>query len=247
MKKLIDLSIYPAFVIASVLVANVLSPPVMEISHAPVDQIDVANRSKIIVTRGGSTITAFDDFAPAQIATPTQTIAPRPTSTTKPTPRDTAMPMPAPTDTLTPMPTSTGTRTLIPMPTPTGTRTQTIMLTPTGTGTWTLTPEPTTRATSMPGLTSTTTPTSAATPTKTPTATVTWVTWIATVTKIATPTPTSTPAKILPMRPSSLLARLADKKPSIWGSKSFYILLGLAYITLLGLFLKQVISTLRHN
>jgi hypothetical protein len=48
MKKTMDLLIYPAFVIASVLVANILSPPVMEVSHVPLDQIDAANRSKSI-------------------------------------------------------------------------------------------------------------------------------------------------------------------------------------------------------
>ena len=77
-----------------------------------------------------------------------------------------------------------------------------------------------------------------------PASTATWATWIATVTKVATPTPTPKPARALPMPPSLLLARLAARKPSIWGSRSFYILLGLAYVTLLGLFLKQVIKTL---
>ncbi len=42
--------------------------------------------------------------------------------------------------------------------------------------------------------------------------------------------------------PIPLLASMARNKPSIWGSKGFYVLLGLVYITLLGLFIKQVIS-----
>ena len=83
--------------------------------------------------------------------------------------------------------------------------------------------------------------------TKMPTTTATWVTWVATVTKVTTPTPTSTPARTLPMPPSLLLARLAAEKPSIWGSRGFYILLGLAYIALLGLFLKHIISALSHR
>jgi hypothetical protein len=142
MKKSFAPLIYPAFVIASAFVVNILLPPVVETSHVLFDEINVTN-SKIIVAREGLITIAFDDTA------------------------------------------------------------------------------------RMP--------------------TVTWVTWIATVTKVTTPTPTSTPVRVLPMPPSLLLDRLADKKPSIWGSKGFYILLGLVYITLLGLFLKQVISTRSHK
>jgi len=39
-----------------------------------------------------------------------------------------------------------------------------------------------------------------------------------------------------------LLTGLVRNRPSIWGSKGFYVLLGLIYVTLLGLFIKQVIS-----
>ncbi len=147
MKKSTNLLIYPAFAIASVLVVNILLPLVIEISHAPVDETDAANRSETIVAGEDSATIAFDDTAL----------------------------------------------------------------------------------------------------TKMPITTTTWVTWIATVTKVTTPTPTSTPARALPMPPSLLLARLVAKKPSIWGSRGFYILLGIAYIALLGLFLKHVISTLSRK
>ncbi len=75
-------------------------------------------------------------------------------------------------------------------------------------------------------------------------ATVSWVTWTATVAGTATTTASSTTKVLstLPRVPSRLLDRLADDKPSIWGSKGFYVLLGLVYVTLLGLFIKQVIS-----
>ena len=42
--------------------------------------------------------------------------------------------------------------------------------------------------------------------------------------------------------PAPLLTGLARNKPSIWGSRGFYVLLVLVYVTLLGLFIKQVIS-----
>lgn len=71
------------------------------------------------------------------------------------------------------------------------------------------------------------------------TATVTWATWTATVARVATGIATYTAGA----EPSSpLLDRLVRNKPSIWGNKGFYILLGLVYVTLLGLFLKQVVS-----
>jgi hypothetical protein len=42
--------------------------------------------------------------------------------------------------------------------------------------------------------------------------------------------------------PVPLLTGLARYKPSIWGSKGFYVLLGLIYVTLLGLFIEQIIN-----
>jgi hypothetical protein len=68
---------------------------------------------------------------------------------------------------------------------------------------------------------------------------VTWATWTATVARVATSIATYT-AGAEPFSP--LLDRFVRNKPSIWGNKGFYILLGLIYVTLLGLFLKQVIS-----
>ena len=47
--------------------------------------------------------------------------------------------------------------------------------------------------------------------------------------------------------PAPLLDSLARNKPSVWGSKGFYILLGLIYIVLLGLFVKQVLSSLKRQ
>jgi len=147
MKKSADLLIYPAFAIASVLAVSMLLPLAIEVPHALTDGGYAANRSEIIVAKGGLTTIASDDIAR----------------------------------------------------------------------------------------------------TKMPTTTAAWGTWVATVTKVTTPTPTSMPARVLPMPPSLLLTRLADEKPSVWGSKSLYILLSLTYVTLLGLFLKQVISTLSHK
>ncbi len=42
--------------------------------------------------------------------------------------------------------------------------------------------------------------------------------------------------------PAPLLTSLVRNRPSIWGSRGFYVLLGLVYVTLLGLFIKQVVS-----
>lgn len=42
--------------------------------------------------------------------------------------------------------------------------------------------------------------------------------------------------------PVPLLSSLARNKPSIWGNRGFYALLGFIYVTLLGLFIKQVIN-----
>ena len=73
-----------------------------------------------------------------------------------------------------------------------------------------------------------------------PTFTATWTTWTTTVTAMATGTAIST---VEASPSSSLLSRLARSKPSFWGNKSFYILLSFLYLTLFGLFLKQVIHT----
>ena len=79
-----------------------------------------------------------------------------------------------------------------------------------------------------------------------PTVYVGWATWTATAAGTATSIATSTMALPAPSAPPSpLLDRLADDKPSIWGDKRFYILLGLIYIILFGLFVKQVISIAR--
>ena len=74
-----------------------------------------------------------------------------------------------------------------------------------------------------------------------------WATWTATAAGTATSiVATSTVALPTPSGPpSALLDRLADDKPSIWGDKRFYVLLGLIYIILFGLFVKQVISIAR--
>jgi len=47
--------------------------------------------------------------------------------------------------------------------------------------------------------------------------------------------------------PAPLLDNLARNKPSVWGCKGFYVLLGLVYVTLLGLFIRQVLSSLKHQ
>jgi len=78
---------------------------------------------------------------------------------------------------------------------------------------------------------------------KSPIAHIGWTIWTATGAGLATSTATST--MVLPASlptPSSLLDRLANEKPSIWGDKRLYVVFGLMYVTLFGLFLKQVIS-----
>ena len=75
------------------------------------------------------------------------------------------------------------------------------------------------------------------------TATVTWETWTATVGRVATGIATYT-AGVRSEPSSPLLDGLVRNKPSIWGNKAFYILLGVLYLMLLCLFLKQIISPL---
>lgn len=93
------------------------------------------------------------------------------------------------------------------------------------------------------GSTTTMTPEFLASPeVASPTAHVGWATWTATAAGTATSIATSTMALPAPSAPPfPLLDRLAEDKPSIWGDKRFYVLLGLIYLTLLGLFIKQII------
>lgn len=76
-------------------------------------------------------------------------------------------------------------------------------------------------------------------------ATVTWATWTATVARVSTGVATYT-ARAGSEPSSPLLDRLVKNKPSIWGNKGFYVLFGSLYLTLLGLFLKQILDTLKH-
>lgn len=94
------------------------------------------------------------------------------------------------------------------------------------------------------GLTTTVTPGLLASPgMASPAAHMGWATWTATVAGTTTSTATSTTALPVPSKPPApILDRLADGKPSIWGDKRLYVLLGFIYVTLFGLFLKQVIS-----
>lgn len=61
---------------------------------------------------------------------------------------------------------------------------------------------------------------------------------------VGTSTPVATDVRHVETTPSPLLTGLARNKPSIWGNRAFYVLLGLVYVTLLGLFIKQVFSVL---
>jgi len=73
-----------------------------------------------------------------------------------------------------------------------------------------------------------------------------WATWTTTVTSVATGTATYT-ARVRPEPSSPLLDRLVRNKPSIWGNKGLYILLGVLYLTLLCLFLKQIIGPFKRQ
>ena len=75
-----------------------------------------------------------------------------------------------------------------------------------------------------------------------PTSSVTLAPESAVATSIATHT-----ARVGSEPSSSLLDRLVRNKPSIWGNKGFYILLGVLYLTLLCLFLKQIISPFKRQ
>jgi len=90
-------------------------------------------------------------------------------------------------------------------------------------------------------------PATALNPTNMATATtVTWATWTATVTGVATNMATYT-VGVKPEPPSPLLDRLIKNKPSVWGNKGFYVLLGALYLTLLGLFLRQILDTVKRR
>jgi hypothetical protein len=100
--------------------------------------------------------------------------------------------------------------------------------------------------TATPKLASIVVPKSVAKLTEAPATSVTWATWTATTTGVATGLATYTTGVRSP--PSSpLLDRLVKNKPSIWGNKGFYALLGAIYLTLLGLFLKQIHNTLKRQ
>ena len=75
-----------------------------------------------------------------------------------------------------------------------------------------------------------------------PTTTTTWATWTANMTGVATGMATYT-VRVQSVPSSPLLDRLVKNKPSIWGNKGFYVLSGALYLTLLGLFLKQILGT----
>jgi hypothetical protein len=60
------------------------------------------------------------------------------------------------------------------------------------------------------------------------------------IAQVSTSTRIATNVGHVETTPAPLLTGLARNKPSIWGSKGFYVLLGLIYVTLLGLFIKQI-------
>jgi len=63
------------------------------------------------------------------------------------------------------------------------------------------------------------------------------------VAHLATPTGIATDVLRAKTTPVPLLDSLVRNRPSIWGNKGFYVLLGLVYIVLLGLFIKQILSS----
>jgi hypothetical protein len=62
------------------------------------------------------------------------------------------------------------------------------------------------------------------------------------VAQVSTATTVATDVRHVETAPAPLLTGLAKNRPSIWGSRGFYVLLGLTYVTLLGLFIKQIIN-----
>jgi len=63
---------------------------------------------------------------------------------------------------------------------------------------------------------------------------------------VATNTATHTAATVRAGPSSPWLDRLARNKPSVWENKGFYVVLGILYLTLLCLFLKQIINSCKH-
>ena len=62
------------------------------------------------------------------------------------------------------------------------------------------------------------------------------------VAQLATSTGIATDVLRAKTTPAPLLDSLVRNRPSIWGNKGFYVLLGLVYIALLALFIKQILS-----
>lgn len=65
--------------------------------------------------------------------------------------------------------------------------------------------------------------------------------------QVGTSTQIATDVRRAETTPVPLFTGLVRNKPSIWGSKGFYILLGVLYLTLLCLFLKQIISSFERQ
>ena len=95
-------------------------------------------------------------------------------------------------------------------------------------------PEPTVMAGSTVSATATARPPS-------PTAIATGSQFMETA-QVGTSTQIATDVGCAETAPVPLLTGLARNKPSIWGNRGFYVLLGLIYLTLLGLFIKHIIS-----
>jgi hypothetical protein len=73
-----------------------------------------------------------------------------------------------------------------------------------------------------------------------PTAIVTDTQFVETA-QIGTSTQIATDVGRAETTPVPLLTGLTRNRPSIWGSRGFYVLLGLIYVTLLGLFIERII------
>jgi len=61
-------------------------------------------------------------------------------------------------------------------------------------------------------------------------------------TPLGTSTQIATDVGRAEITPVPLLTGLARDKPSVWGNKGFYVLLGFVYVTLLGLFIERIIG-----
>jgi hypothetical protein len=210
---------------------------------APYHEVVTGREAETSAVDGNSISTIFEAFAPPAITTPTQTVIPTPRDTTEPQPTSEATLVPVPTHMPSPIsqPTSTGALPTTFAPTSTGTR----EVTPVTGGTATEVLRPTETAIRE----SATPPLEAplATPAQaTWTAIVTWPTWTATVTSMTTSLATHT-AMVGSEPPAFLLDRLVRNKPSIWGHKGYYVLLGIVYLTLVFFFLKQIINPFKRR